>query len=181
MRYWILVGIGVVLFSLDGLSQTTLPWSVIGSGGTTVSVGNNRNLSSTIGQVIIGVGVITDGSAISQGFWLPIDQSVSVDEENPMDHSTIVSNYPNPFSATTTIRFHQPVEGPVQIRIYDLVGNLVRTLNAELSTAGSQEVAFDGLGETGAPLAAGAYLYEVTMSTATGEQVRSVQRLSIVR
>lgn len=181
MRYWILTCIGLALFSLDGIAQTTLPWSVIGSGGTTVSVGSNRNLSSTIGQVIIGRGVITDGSAISQGFWLPIDQSVSVDEENSSEHTNIVSNYPNPFSVSTTIRFHQPVEGPVQIRVYDLVGNLVRTISAELSTAGSQEVAFDGLGDTGAPLAAGAYLYEVTMTSATGDQIRSVQRLSIVR
>lgn len=181
MKGWILSAALLLLFTTAGTAQTNIPWSVIGSGGVVGAQGNNRVLSATIGQVLIGPGVITDGSQINQGFWLPIDRGTSVDEEGNETMNGMISNYPNPFSTSTTIRFNSPIEGPVTIRVFDLVGNLVRTLEATLSLTGSQEILFDGLGDTGAPLGAGTYLYEATGISGTGERFHSVQRMTILR
>jgi hypothetical protein len=181
MKSLILAAALLLLLTSAGTAQTNIPWSVIGSGGVVGAQGNNRVLSATIGQVVIGVGIITDGSQISQGFWLPIDREVSVDEEGGQTASGSISNYPNPFSSSTTIRFTAPVEGPVTIRVFDLVGNLVRSIEAEMSLAGTQEIVFDGLGDGGAPLGAGTYLYEASGISSTGERFVSVQRMTILR
>lgn len=182
MKILLLVALVGLFVVVNSSGQTTIPWSVVGSGGTIGAVGNNRLLSATIGQVAIGIGVITDGSAISQGFWLPINQTTSVDEERADDATGIATNFPNPFSTTTTIRLTAPAEGHVTVRIFDLVGNLVRSIDADLSTAGNQDISFDGLSDNGAPLAAGAYLYEVAVTSATtGERMQAIQRMSIVR
>ena len=181
MKGWVLLAVAALLLAAAPSTAQLLPWYVIGSGGTNFAQGNNRVLSATVGQVFIGSGTITDGSDLHQGFWLPIDSEVSVDEEGGSTLTGDVTNYPNPFSSTTTIRFNLPVDGEVTVRVFDLVGNLVRTLTTFVSMAGEQEVVFDGLGETGAPLANGTYLYEVSAEAATGERIHRVQRMSIVR
>lgn len=181
MVKWLLGVLMLCLVTTLTTAQTELPWKVMGSGGTIGAQGNNRVLSATIGQVIIGVSIITDGSAISQGFWLPIDNPTSVDEDVNNIAGDEIGNYPNPFSSTTTISIRIPVDGPVTVRIFDLVGNLVRTLEAELSVAGGQEIHFDGLTQFGEPLASGSYVYEVAAESSTGEQFRRMHRMSIVR
>jgi hypothetical protein len=181
MVKWLLGFVMLCTVSTLTTAQTDLPWKVIGSGGTIGAQGNNRVLSATIGQVLIGVSIITDGSAISQGFWLPIDNPTSVEDDVNNIAGDEIGNYPNPFSTTTTISIKVPVDGPVTVRIFDLVGNLVRTLEAELSAAGGQDIHFDGLTQYGDPLASGSYLYEVAAESSTGEQFRRMHRMSIVR
>lgn len=181
MKGWILSAALLLIVTTAGTAQTNIPWSVIGSGGVVGAQGNNRVLSATIGQVLIGPGIITDGSQINQGFWLPIERPTNIDEDDYVATNGSISNYPNPFSTSTTIRFNAPVEGPVTIRVFDLVGNLVRTIEATLSLAGTQEIMFDGLGDTGAPLGAGTYLYEATGVSGTGERFHNVQRMTILR
>lgn len=178
---WLLSLACAGLFSITAQAQTDLPWKVIGSGGTIGAQGSNRVLSGTIGQVLIGVGVITDGSSISQGFWLPIQPITDIDEGVDAVSDGQIGNYPNPFSSSTTITIKVPIEGQVSVRVFDLVGNLVRTLRAELSLAGSQEIQFDGLNDAGEPLATGTYLYEVAAESSVGEQFRRVQRMTILR
>lgn len=175
--------LSVILLLVTGAmcatAQTQLPWYVVGSGGSLGAQGTNRVLSSTVGQVIIGIASITDGSEVSQGFWLPINLTVGVDDDRRLSKGRI-SNYPNPFSASTTIRIDIPVDGVASIRIFDLVGNLVRTLSADVSLAGSREVLFDGRSDSGEPLATGSYIYEVSIQHGSAV-VRHMQRLTIVR
>ncbi len=162
-------------------AQTQLPWSVVGSGGNVGAIAGGRVLSGTLGQVIVGVRSLTDGRGLSQGFWLPLVTPVGVDEDNTAALTGDVSNYPNPFQSTTTFKLNIPVEGAVTIRVFDLVGNVVRTIQAEISMAGGSEVYFDGTGDGGSPLGAGTYLYEVSATGIDGKQVHRVQRLTILR
>mgnify|MGYP001217342941 CR=1 FL=1 len=165
------------------LAQTQLPWSVVGSGGGIGAQAGQRLLSGTIGQPLIGIVAVTNGSKLSQGFWLPIpDTLVSVSEsDGGTQLAADVTNYPNPFSSTTTIRFSTPLEGAIQVNVYDLAGNRVRSIRTELSLAGGQEIVFDGLTDNGAPLGSGTYLYEVTGIGLDGQPFRKIQRLTIVR
>lgn len=184
MKRLILLTIGVLTYVCSSHAQTSLlPWKVIGSGGSLVAAGGGNAISATIGQPLIGLRAVTDGNKLSQGFWLAIDTTItSVDDyEDEIANATDVSNYPNPFTSTTSIRFTFPLDGRVSIRIYDLMGNLVRLIDADLSIAGAQEVLFDGLDNYGAPLGSGTYLYEVTGTTAEGKPFRRTQRLGIVR
>lgn len=174
--------VGVLIASAMGYAQgERLPWQVLGSGGAIASVSGQVLLSGTIGQPIIGIGV-QGQSRISQGFWLPIVDPTSVDEDRVNERSLGVSNFPNPFTNGTTIRITAPIEGALTIRVFDLVGNLVRTLDAVVSMTGGQDVYFDGLDNMGQPLGSGAYMYEVSgRSAVDGQPVYRIQRMQIVR
>lgn len=73
-----------------------------------------------------------------------------------------LGNFPNPFNPATTIAFTLPAAARVELAIYDLRGQLVRTLLAGRQLpAGRQECAWDGRDEQGNAAPAGAYLYRL--------------------
>lgn len=139
-------------------------------------------LSSTIGQTVIFAQTRGDLTTIHQGFWVPLDFGiVGVEDDDVNAVAGNVSNYPNPFSSSTTIRFSIPMDGRVIIRVFNLAGDLVRTISTEVSATGSQEVMVMAVDDLGAPLASGTYLYDVEGSTVSGAPFRRMQRLSILR
>ncbi len=80
-------------------------------------------------------------------------------------------NYPNPFRASTRIRFALPVETAVSLNIYSLQGRLVRRLvepDRKLP-ADDHTVLWDGRNENGGRCAAGPYVYRMN----TGKFVKS--------
>ncbi len=72
----------------------------------------------------------------------------------------IAGNYPNPFRTTTKIQIEvdQVLAPEVELRIYDSLGRLVRTLKVHVSTPGVYEVEWDGLSDAGVPVSAGSYI-----------------------
>lgn len=52
--------------------------------------------------------------------------------------------YPNPFNPSATIRFELPMDGYVQLSIYDITGRLARNLISEVLTAGEHKVVLNG-------------------------------------
>ena len=71
-----------------------------------------------------------------------------------------LSNYPNPFAGQTTFSYSQPVEGMATIRIFDLMGNLVKVIDNADQSEGEHEISFDAQG-----IAPGVYLYVFTLKT----------------
>jgi hypothetical protein len=183
MTRLILLTIGFIIGSAALMAQPNgLPWKVIGSGGSLAAQSGGTLLSGTLGQTFIGIRSVTDGNRLSQGFWLPLpSDTTSVDEYDDIAMGNDVSNFPNPFTTSTTIRFSTPLDGRVTIRVYDIVGNLVRTVAADLSITGAQDVYFDGLDGNGAPLGSGTYLYEVSGTGSDGRMLRRTQRMDILR
>jgi len=76
----------------------------------------------------------------------------------------MVQAYPNPFNPTTTLAVDLAATGNVQLAVYNINGQLVRTLVDGMMESGKHQVAFDGAG-----LPSGLYL--ARLSTAQGEQV----------
>lgn len=68
----------------------------------------------------------------------------------------LFQNYPNPFNPTTNIKYEVPRDVNVSIKIYDLLGKEVFSIN-EYKKAGSYEVKFDGVN-----FASGMYFYQIT-------------------
>jgi len=70
-------------------------------------------------------------------------------------------NYPNPFNPSTTISYQLPARTAVQLDIYDVLGQKVRTLVAGEQAAGHYKVAWDSRNERGLSVAAGVYFYRL--------------------
>jgi hypothetical protein len=74
----------------------------------------------------------------------------------------VFDNYPNPFNPTTTISYELPIDGMVNITIYDLVGRKVKTFVNGKQTAGFKSYQWNATNDNGEAVTAGAYFYTVT-------------------
>ena len=73
----------------------------------------------------------------------------------------LYQNYPNPFNPTTTIAFDLPLASTVTLKVYNIIGQEVRTLyNGSVLEAGHQSISFDA-----SKLASGMYFYKLTASS----------------
>jgi hypothetical protein len=70
-------------------------------------------------------------------------------------------NYPNPFNPSTTVRYQIPNNANVNLDIYNLQGQKIRTLVSKEQKAGYYSVVWDGRNEAGQTVSSGLYLYRV--------------------
>jgi len=74
-----------------------------------------------------------------------------------------MQNYPNPFNPTTTISYAIPMTGMVDLRVYDVLGREVASLQQGLQDAGSYNLKWDA-----SDLSSGFYVYRI-MVTVDGQ------------
>ena len=67
-------------------------------------------------------------------------------------------NFPNPFNAHTQIPYRLATPGPVQLVVYNLLGQPVRTLVDQVQTIGWYQVPWDARDQRGNAVSAGVYL-----------------------
>jgi hypothetical protein len=76
--------------------------------------------------------------------------------------NSLSQNRPNPFNPTTTIEFSVKERANVQLRIYNVAGQLVRTLVNEAKTPGEVHTAtWDGRNDAGQSVSSGVYFYKL--------------------
>ena len=75
---------------------------------------------------------------------------------------TVSQNYPNPFNPSTTIEFALPEASFVSIRIYNMLGQEVKTLVSSDFNAGTYRTVWNGTDNSGNKIASGTYIYRVT-------------------
>jgi hypothetical protein len=85
--------------------------------------------------------------------------SVSVNKTAQIKKFYLGQNIPSQFSSITSIRFHIPKFSLVTLRVYDLLGNEVKTLAAGFYRRGKYSVTWDGTNNRGKKVGAGMYLY----------------------
>lgn len=73
---------------------------------------------------------------------------------------TITNAYPNPFNPSTKIKYSIPSEGVVIIKVYDILGNEVKTLVNEKKPVGTYEITWYAESATG-ELPSGIYFYRI--------------------
>lgn len=88
----------------------------------------------------------------------PLASNLKIPEPKTL---VLFQNYPNPFNPTTTIQFDLPTAGEVTLKIYNLRGELVRTLIEERRNAGIHRVLWDGADEHGRRQSSGVYFYQL--------------------
>lgn len=73
----------------------------------------------------------------------------------------LFQNYPNPFNRTTCIKYSLPYDAYVTLEIFNILGQKIRTLVAEVQQAGSYLVGWNGKDDRGMSLSSGVYLYRL--------------------
>ncbi|MCK4537226.1 MAG: T9SS type A sorting domain-containing protein, partial [Candidatus Krumholzibacteria bacterium] len=95
--------------------------------------------------------------------WEFFENSVNEDitgETVPAKYA-LMQNYPNPFNPTTRIQFNLPGKGQVSLKIYNVAGQLVRSLTNEVWEAGSHTIDWNGKNDLGSSVASGVYFYKI--------------------
>jgi hypothetical protein len=87
-----------------------------------------------------------------------------------------VSNYPNPFNPSTEIKMTLPQAGHVSLKVFNVRGELVRTLvNGDLA-AGVQKITWNGMNDSGRQVASGVYFYETKYNGET-----TINKMALVK
>jgi len=101
--------------------------------------------SSSLGEIFYAVGqrpTAVVGEEKEQG--LPLQPALR-------------GNFPNPFNASTVLRYELASGNEIDLAVYNLAGQRMRTLVSERVGAGSYRVAWDGVDERGNAAASGLY------------------------
>jgi len=112
----------------------------------------------------------------------------SVDDPGNVPKSAqLAQNYPNPFghdllsrargNPATVIEYTLRQNAPVELRVYNVQGQLVRTLVRQDQTAGKQIIRWDGRDEAGQAMPSGAYLYRLKI----GNDFVETKRLLLIK
>ncbi len=85
-------------------------------------------------------------------------------------------NYPNPFNPVTTIKYNVPANSVVTLKVYNVIGQEVRTLVDGIQNRGKYSVQFDGTN-----LASGLYFYILEANGLEGQKFTETKKMVLVK
>jgi hypothetical protein len=146
-------------------SRYQVKWQNISGGGNT-GVSPGFKVSPNIGNAVVGTGespsfnIQYETGEVTEEF-LPTaieEPEVIPDIETVtyLDH-----NYPNPFNPSTTIRYGLRSRTHVSLKVYNVMGQLVKTLVNETKNSGDYTIVWRGVNNTGESVASGVYFYRL--------------------
>ena len=125
--------------------------------GLTYTHGNQYPITSAILQNNLAIKFTTT----------PPDNYVANSDAQITPIFRLNQNYPNPFNPSTTISFHSPVAGPVQLVISNLRGQIVRTLLDGELASGDHSLVWNGTDDNGDSVSSGLYFYRLQIGNHT--------------
>lgn len=149
----------VYRISMDGSSVEVIAGS--GAKGQADGVGTAASFDGPNGIVASSTGDTLYVSEFNTGTLRMLVSSVPTHAdaaEVPRGGLLSLENYPNPFTASTTITYTLGEPGQVSVEIYNMLGQRVRTLTAQ-SIAGVQSMQWDGRNDAGQRVPPATYLY----------------------
>jgi len=113
----------------------------------------------------IHTGNMDDGIIVPRGIEYAIITIGNTEfEDNDNFDIITINNYPNPFNPVTKLSFSLPVEAAIEISIYNLKGQKVKTIAKGEFTAGTQQVTWDGNDNNNKQVSSGIYMYRLETS-----------------
>jgi photosystem II stability/assembly factor-like uncharacterized protein len=132
--------------------------------------------ASFAGQVIVG----TYGGGVYQST-APIT-SVGESTIKPTRFA-LEQNYPNPFNPTTTLRYWLPVQSRITLKLYNILGQEVKTLVNDIQEAGYRTAVWNSTNNSGNNVATGVYFYriEATSVSDKGKSFTEVKKMLLLK
>ncbi len=92
---------------------------------------------------------------------ITLDGLLESKENEIIPNSSNLNNYPNPFNPTTTINFSIQSNTEVELTIYNIKGQKIKTLADSNFEKGDHSVIWNGSDEAGNSASSGIYLYKL--------------------
>jgi hypothetical protein len=170
-----------------GFSQNSrVDWSAFSS-GFAVPSSTTTVVKSSVGQVFVGTSQQAN-SVVESGFLVhPFLRGplVGVPGEDLLPTVfALYQNYPNPFNPSTTIRYEIPKPAKVELHIYNILGQRVKTLVSEERLPGRYSIVWNGQTNNGMQVASGVYFYRLqAIDPASGSKLNYVatKKLMVVK
>lgn len=144
----------------DNLFFKTINFSALNEGYYQKSVSSEETSGENFKIKIIAVG--NDSVYDFSDHAFAIFPSVIVEDKPTIIYSNrLYPNYPNPFNTNTKIRYEISQASDVQIRIYNLLGKVVRTMVNSHQSPGEYELNWDGKDEQNRLVAGGIFILEL--------------------
>jgi photosystem II stability/assembly factor-like uncharacterized protein len=90
------------------------------------------------------------------------ESATGISENNQLPFTFALSqNYPNPFNPATVIHYQLPEVSLVNLSVYNMLGQKVKTVLSENQIAGNHTAKWDGTNDRGEPVASGIYIYQL--------------------
>lgn len=86
---------------------------------------------------------------------------LSIDEQVYPKSYALYANFPNPFNPRTQIRFDLPIMTNVDLIIYNMLGQKIKTFKMQNASAGNHLITWNATNDLGNPVSAGVYLYQL--------------------
>jgi len=154
------IGSGGALNHLGSIGNTWLEYgySLERDPGETLSV--RFRLSTDDADV--AEGVYLDDVVVTSGV---VPTETGAEPASAADVPALLrQNRPNPFTSSTTIAFTMFTEAPVALSVYNIQGRLIRTVLEDVRGRGDHSMTWDGKDELGVDVAAGVYLYRLSVA-----------------
>lgn len=91
---------------------------------------------------------------------IPMEKkSLNLSETEIPHEYKILGNYPNPFNPSTNIKYALPFDSNIELKIYDVMGREIRTIELLNQTTGYNEIMWNGKNNVGGVVASGIYIY----------------------
>ena len=107
--------------------------------------------SLTVDDVLVNYNLATTVNFV-------LKETSNADDHLPVVATALNGNYPNPFNPETTISYSVKEPGRVKMEVYNIRGQLVRTLVDEEQTTGHYKLIFDSRDDRGRSIASGVYM-----------------------
>ena len=108
----------------------------------------------------IAQGVVFDADQLQN----PVVSLGALDVQSTPTEFALHQNYPNPFNPQTNIPYDLAESGDVVLRIYNLLGQEVRTLVRDRQQAGRYTIQWSGMDDRGVSISSGIYFYQVSVA-----------------
>jgi hypothetical protein len=91
----------------------------------------------------------------------PDNDAIGNDDIDNTPDKLLLSAYPNPFNSTTIIMFETPQPSDVELTVFNILGQKVKTLVNEKMPAGSHTINWNGTNQAGQVVSSGLYFYQL--------------------
>jgi hypothetical protein len=163
------------------LSTIEMSYGSEGSGlGATIAQRTVNSVGDTVGVILSGYSFhyirddrpagIPDRSTHMYRIltWLENTVAFPIGGPSPGLVNKMEQNYPNPFNPNTTITYTVKEQARVSLKIYNVAGQLVKTLVDDVKTPGiAHAKVWDGRNNAGQPVSSGVYFYKLVTKNFT--------------